>query len=259
MRFSVLGILLVISLSVFSQENNEGTNPPGEGEQKPLFSDNKIGFLNNVTMSMNMRGAFRNYYLRGGYHNYEGHQFENEYTAFGISARIHDKVKINFRNRFNKETEVQSLDQLSNNIELANIEVEITPDLELQVGRQDAYFGGYEYSFFAIEIQQYNDIQSNALAYVTGVGLNYDVSKNHNVGFQVLNSRTQHYADKYGDNADENIREPDWPVEVVGNWRAAFLTGNWKRFTVTASPRKCAVNTRTSSPWGTNTRTKTSP
>src|SRR5699024_10049551 len=104
-------------------------------------------FLNHVTMSMNMRGAFRNYVLRGGYHDYQGHQFENEYTAFGISAKIHDRVKINFRNRFNKTAEVQSLDQLGNNIELANVEIAITPDLQLQVGRQDAYFGGYEYSF----------------------------------------------------------------------------------------------------------------
>src|SRR5699024_2775786 len=64
---------------------------------------------------------------------------------------------------------------------------------------------------------------SNALAYVTGVGLNYKVSDYHEIGFQILNSRTMHYKDLYGEEAAANIKEPDWPVEFVGRWHGKFF------------------------------------
>lgn len=216
-RFLLLSIFILAPLLGVSQEN--------DSLNKPLIPTEKVEFLKNVYMSMDMRMAFRSYVLRGGEHDYQGNQFENEYTALNIRTKIHEKVSLNFRNRFNKTTSVQSLDQLGNNIELANIAVQFTPKLSAKFGRQDAYFGGYEYSFSGMEIMVYNDIQSNALAYVTGVGVDYDLSPTQSFGVQVLNSRTMHYDDKYGDDVAENIQEPDWPVEVVGRWRGKFFDG----------------------------------
>lgn len=34
-----------------------------------------------------------------------------------------------------------------------------------------------------------------------------------------------HYDDLYGDEAAEDIQEPDWPVAFVGNWRGSFFDG----------------------------------
>src|SRR5690625_2914831 len=191
-HFLLVCVLLVIPIAGFSQENDT--------LYKPLISAEKIAFLDNVYMSLNMRMAFRSYVFRGGENDdYQGNQFENEYTALNIRAKVHEKVSINFRNRFNKTANVQTLDQLGNNIELANIEVQFTPRLQATFGKQFAYFGGYEYSFSGMEVMMYNDIQNNALVYVTGAGLKYEVSPTQSFGFQVLNSRTTHYRDKYGD------------------------------------------------------------
>ncbi len=227
MKLFLLGSLFLIFTCGYAQQKRDTVFQEKE-LSSALLRPSKESFLQNITIKLSMRGAFRNYILRGGYHDYQGHQFVNEYTALGISAEIMDKVSLHFRNRFNKTTEVQSLDQLGSNIELANIAVEITPKIELELGRQDAYFGGFEYSFSAIEIMQYNDIQSNALAYVTGVGINYNLSNKHNIGFQILNSRTEHYADKYGNNTAANIEEPDWPVEFVGRWKGSFFNGKFE-------------------------------
>src|SRR5690625_7208282 len=76
-----------------------------------------------------------------------------------------------------------------------------------------------------MDVMEYNDIQNNALVYVTGVGLEYEVSSTQSFGFQILNSRTMHYQDKYGDDVADNIQEPDWPVEVVGRWVGQFFDG----------------------------------
>src|SRR5699024_286848 len=160
-----------------------GISQEKESLYKPLISAEKMEFLDNIYMSMNMRMGFRSYILRGGDHDYQGNQFVNEYTALNIRAKVHEKVRLNFRNRFNKATSVQTLDQLGNSIELANIVIQFNPNLSTTFGKQSAYFGGYEYSFSGMDIMVYNDIQNNALAYVSGIGIDYDVSPTQSFGF----------------------------------------------------------------------------
>src|SRR5699024_8489762 len=59
--------------------------------------------------------------------------------------------------------------------------------------------------------------------YVTGVGMNYQLSENHTLGFQILNSRTMIYEDLYEEDGAENIEELDLPVEFVGRWNWNFF------------------------------------
>src|SRR5699024_823992 len=155
----VFSLVCFLSLPAFAQN--------GDKPYPPLIPKNKAELLKNFYMSLNLRMAFRGYSLRGGTHDYQGFQFQNGYTALNISAKISDKISVHFRNRFNKSANIQTLDQLGGNIELANVKIQFTPDFSLTVGKQSAYFGGYEYSFSAMDILVYSAIQSNALAYVT--------------------------------------------------------------------------------------------
>ncbi|MGB7842055.1 MAG: porin, partial [Salinimicrobium sp.] len=176
-------------------------------------------------MTFKMRMGFQAYTFRGGDHYYNGLQFKNEYTALEISGKVHERVKFHFRNRFNKGSNVQTLDQLGGNIELAYIDVKASPSLTLLMGKMNAFYGGYEYEFSGMNVLEYNDIYNNALAYVTGAGITFPLFRNQKFGLQVLNSRTMHYNDLYGDKVAEDIQEPDWPVAVVGNWRGSFFDG----------------------------------
>lgn len=173
-----------------------------------------------------MRLAFRHHWENGRSDDYS--EFRNESVALGISGKVHEKVAFNFRNRFNRQTDVQTLDKLGGSIELAYLDIEISPVINIQLGKQFAYFGGFEYEFNPIEILSYNDIQDNLLNYVTGVGITGQVSKNHSFGFQALNSRTQRYEDLYAGKVSENIEEPKWPIAAVGNWRGRFFDGKFE-------------------------------
>lgn len=228
LRTSPLFHFIIIAVFVSTYVHCNAQEEKADSLNQPLLPKDNIEFLKNIYVSLDMRMAFKSYVLRGGDHDYQGNQFENEFTALNIRAKVHDKVRLNFRNRYNKTTSVQSLDQLGNSIELANIEVQATPKLNVKIGRQEAFFGGYEYFFSAMDVLEYNDIQNNALAYVTGVGLNYKISDKNKLGFQVLNSRTMHYDDKYGDDENENIQEPDWPFEVVGRWEGNYFDGKFQ-------------------------------
>ncbi len=191
----------------------------------PLITTEKIELLKNIDITFDMRMEFQAYTFRGGDQDYDGVQFQNGHTALGISGQVHEKVNFHFRNRFNKGSDVQTLDQLGSDIELAYIKVKTGPALNLFLGKMIAFYGGYEYEFSAMDILEYNDIYGNALAYVTGAGITYQPLTNHTFGFQILNSRTMHYDDLYGDVVAENIQEPVWPVAVVGNWRGSFFDG----------------------------------
>jgi hypothetical protein len=210
-------VLLLTPLLGFSQIN--------DSLAEPIISIEKKNLLENINITFDMRTEFQAYTFRGGDRYYNGIQFENGFTALGISAKLHERVNFRFRNRFNKGSDVQSLDQLGSNIELAYIDIKASPSLDIILGKTYAFYGGYEYEFKAMDVLEYNDIQSNALAFVTGAGITYTPLKDHKFGFQVLNSRTMLYDDIYGDVVAENIQEPDWPVAIVGNWRGSFFDG----------------------------------
>ncbi len=219
-KLFLISVFILTPLFGFSQINDSLVEPVVPVEKKNL--------LKNINFTFDMRMEFRAYTFRGGDHYYNGVQFQNGHTALGISGKLHERVNFNFRNRFNKGSNVQTLDQLGSNIELAYIDIKASPSLNVFLGKTNAFYGGYEYEFSAMDVLEYNDIYGNALAYVTGAGITYQALKNHKFGLQVLNSRTMHYDDLYGDIVAENIQEPIWPVGIVGNWRGSFFDGKFQ-------------------------------
>lgn len=213
-------VLLLAPLLGFSQLN--------DSLSEPVIPVEKTDLLKNIDITFGMRMGLRAYTFRGGDHYYNGVQFQNGFTALGISAKLHERVNFRFRNRFNRGTNVQTLDNLASNIELAYINIKAAPSLNVVLGKMNAFYGGYEFEFSPLYVLEYNDIYYNALAFVTGAGITYQPLKNHTFGFQVLNSRTMHYEDLYGDIIGGNIQEPDWPVAVVGNWRGNFFDGKFQ-------------------------------
>lgn len=218
MRKSILMLVFLLTpLIGFTQQTDSLANP--------IIPAEKIELLKNINITFDMRMEFQAYTFRGGDNYYNGLQFENGFTALGISGKLHERLNFKFRNRFNKNSDVQTLDRLGSNIELAYINIKASPTLNILLGKMNAFYGGYEYEYSALDVLEYNDIYGNALAFVTGAGITYQALENHKFGLQVLNSRTMHYDDLYGDIVAENIQEPDWPVAVVGNWRGNFFDG----------------------------------
>ncbi len=217
---AILSLFFLAPIFGISQENDSSS--------KPLIPADKIELLKNINITFDMRMEFQAYTFRGGDNYYNGLQFQNGFTALGINGQLHERLSFNFRNRFNKNSDVQTLDRLGSNIELAYIDLKVSPTLNLVLGKMNAFYGGYEYEFSARDILEYNDIYGNALAFVTGAGISYQAAEDHKFGLQILNSRTMHYDDLYGDVVAENIQEPDWPVAFVGNWRGSFFDGKFQ-------------------------------
>ena len=219
-KLCIICVLLLLPILVFSQEK--------DSISKPIFSIKDTNIFDNINIGFDLRTEFQGYTFRGPGRDYNGVQFENGFTALRISGKLHEKVDFNFRRRFNSGSEVQTLDRLSNDIQLAYLKLNATKKLDFYIGKMFAFYGGYEYDFSPLYIMEYNDIYSNALAFVTGAGLSYQAFDDHQFRFQVLNSRTLLYEDIYGEVVAENIEEPIWPVNVVANWRGSFFDGKFE-------------------------------
>lgn len=216
----ILYLLSAVVFSTFSAQKiktvQDSINP-----QKPLLNLENQKFLKDIHVYLDMRLGFLNHFENGRTDNFT--EFRNSLVALGVQGKIHDKVNFRFRYRFNKNGEVQSLDMLDKAVELAFVDVKILPKTNLQVGKMYAYFGGYEYDYNPIDILEYNDAINQLLNYVSGVGITQQISEQHKIGFQALNSRTMRYADLYEGNVYDNVQEPKWPLALVLNWQGKFF------------------------------------
>ncbi len=205
---------------IFSQEKQTEI----DSSATPIIPVNKPDFAKNINVVLDMRFDFLNHF-ENKTDPEDFTEFRNSIVALGISGKVHERVSFTFRNRYNRETAVQSLDMLGGSIEMAYVDVSLSPKFNLQLGKMFAYFGGYEYEFNPLYVLEYNDIQDNLLNYVTGLGVKYQLSDKHSFGFQALNSRTMTFEDLFEGNVSEKVKEPKWPLALVANWEGSFFDG----------------------------------
>lgn len=217
MKYYLPFLLFLLSVSAHAQEENVKADSL---IKKPIIDLKEEGFLKKIDGYFYSRLGFLNHSEHGRDDDFS--EFRNSYVAMGIRGQIHENVGFNYRQRFNKSSERQSLDLLDNSIELANVDLKVAPQTHLQFGKMSAYFGGYEYEFNPIDVLEYNEVSSNLLAYVSGIGITHQIAKNHLLGFQALNSRTMRYADLYEGKVEENVQEPKWPLALVLKWQGDF-------------------------------------
>ncbi|QCX54199.1 porin [Elizabethkingia sp. JS20170427COW] len=193
---------------------------------KPLIPIENVRFMKNIRVNLDIRGEFMNHFENGRDDNYT--EFRNKPVSLDISGKVHEKISFRFRNRFNNSSQIQSLDMLDNSIDLAYVNLKVTPKTDVRIGKMFAFFGGYEYEYNPIEILEYNEALGNLTAFVTGLGVTHQVFPNHQFGIQILNSRTMRFKDLYENQVSDDVQEPNWPVAVVANWKGNLFDGKFQ-------------------------------
>lgn len=205
-----------ISSVVFGQSSQ--TN---DSLVSPLVGLNKTNFLSDFSLKFYVRSSLDGYFEKN---KFETIRFNGSELRLDLSAKIHDKVGFRFRNRFTSQAVPGTLDHINSNVDLAYVDVQVSPKLNVAVGKLAADWGGYEYDLNAIEILAYNDILSTAENYMAGVGVAYKVNAQHRFNVQVLNASVNKL-DEIGDfSLPQGTEESKTPFAVVGNWRGNF----WK-------------------------------
>jgi hypothetical protein len=189
---------------------------------KALISADRVKLLQNMDVIANMQYSMNNYFTNGKYDKstYTMNQFR-----FEIKGKVHEKVYYRFRNRYTRAQDPQSIDKISNSVDLAFIRVDATPKWNFTLGKMCADWGGYEFDLNPIDIYEYNDIVEYADNFLSGVQAQFVASSKHIFTFQMLNSRTKTYKELY--DTIPGVTEAKFPAAFVLNWRGNFGNGKF--------------------------------
>ncbi|NML37992.1 hypothetical protein HHL17_12380 [Chitinophaga sp. G-6-1-13] len=187
---------------------------------KPLIPINKVALLNNVDFIANMRYAFRNEFDKG---TYTGSRFVNEQFRLEIKGKVLDKLYFRFRDRYTRDPETQSVDNISRSTDLAYLRFDPNEHWKIYAGKLCADWGGVEFDDNPIQIYEYSDIIENSDNFLSGAGVGYIPNNNHEFTFQLLNSRTKTFKELY--DSIPGIYESKFPFAAVINWRGHLFDG----------------------------------
>jgi hypothetical protein len=185
----------------------------------------KALLLKNMAVIFNMQYANNNNFRDGKYagSNYAMNQFRLE-----IRGDVSDKVSFRFRDRYTRDPLPQSVDNIDHSIDMAFVQVRLSSRFSLAFGKMSADYGGYEFEANPINVFEYNDIIGHSESSLAGIQSTWKIAKNHELTFQVLNSRTQTFAEAY--NSIPGISAAKFPFALVGNWRGDFAKGKFATF-----------------------------
>ena len=207
-----IGLILCLIPVLFAQSTNTAT----------LFE--KITNIEKKTdrfnMFLNMQGSF-NTFFNDDYRT-EQTAFKMDQLRLEIKGNVTDRIYYRYRQRLNKNNTAQSLDNLPFSIDYAAVGFHATDKLSILAGKQSTTFGGFEFDLNPIEVYQYCDLIDYMANFLVGVDFKYQINQEHEIHFQVQDSRNGSFEELYG-KVPENIEAAKAPLGYTLNWNGSFL------------------------------------
>ena len=139
-----------------------------------------------------------------------------------VTGEVNDRLFYWYRQTLNGGYEGQALENLNESIEYAYIGYKLNERFTLTAGKQDVFYGGFEYDENPLLIYEYSDMNEYSLCYLTGIGLGYQPNESQEIRLQVTNSRMGSMEDEYG-HLPEGFKKPRVPLFYTLNWNGNFL------------------------------------
>ena len=216
-KYITVAFVSLLSLGVYAQDN------PTNKE-----TDNKISFLERHNDQLNIF-----FHIQSSFDvvSEQGKETDMAFKArqfrLEIKGNLTDKLFYRFRQRLNKPTNPQSLDNLGKATDYMYVGYKATDKITLITGKQRQAWGGFEFDLNAINVHEYSDFINAMDNSMMGGTIIYTPFKNQEFQFQITNNRNSYLEDIYGDLSAQGIEQSHSPLAYVINWNGSFLN---KRF-----------------------------
>ena len=189
-KLAILIVVMGFGASAFAQSSPK---------EKTLFErvsnvEKKIDWFN---FYLNMQGSFDASF------NYDRNGLSEaafKMRQFRIEAKgnITPWLSYRWRQRLNRGNNGSgTIDNMPTSIDIAGIGVKLNDQFSFFAGKQCAAYGGIEFDLNPIEIYEYSDMIENMSNFMTGLNIAYQVDDNHQIQFQILDSRNNSFEDTY--------------------------------------------------------------
>ena len=117
-----------------------------------------------------------------------------------------------------------NIDNMPTSIDIAGIGVKLNDQFSFFAGKQCAAYGGIEFDLNPIEIYEYSDMIENMSNFMTGLNIAYQICDNHQLQFQILDSRNGSQEETYGPGFEKSRA----PLLYTLNWNGNLFDGIYK-------------------------------
>lgn len=153
-------------------------------------------------------------------------------THFGFQARqlrlefrgnINERIFYRLRHRLNRSNAGASLDNLARATDMMYAGFRVNEKWTVTAGKVCQAWGGYEFDLNPMNIYEYSDFIEHIDNFMVGGMLTYTPDENHELNFQVTNSRIDTFEKLYPNNKD--IKASNAPLAYIFNWNGSMWDG----------------------------------
>ena len=199
-------------------------------EKNEKFLENKTLFeeLTNVkkkqdkfNLFLNMQGSFDANFRDG----FEEGAFKMRQLRIEAKGNINNWLSYRYRQRLNRSNDSSgNIDNLPTSIDIVGIGVKLGKGFSIFAGKQCTAYGGIEFDLNPIEIYEYSDMIENMSNFMTGLNIAYQICDNHQLQFQILDSRNGSQDETYGPGFEKSRA----PLLYTLNWNGNLFDGIYK-------------------------------
>ncbi|SUB88830.1 Uncharacterised protein [Porphyromonas macacae] len=215
-----LSLLLLGGITLMAQQNHTHAQKEKSVYQRITNLETKS---NRFNLFLNMNGSFdAEWNNKNSDYNF-GH-FNMRQLRIEAKGNINERFSYRWRQRLNRPNN-PGVDNMPTSIDIAGLGVNITDRFSMFAGKQCAAYGGIEFDLNPIEIYEYSDMIENMSNFLTGVNFAYQLSPNHQLQFQILNSLNHGFSSTYNTSYDPRIYGAKIPLVYTLNWNGNMFDG----------------------------------
>lgn len=151
---------------------------------------------------------------------YEGTSFKTNILRFAVFGDITDQVSYSYRQALQKPTSINSLENLANQIEFANVTYHPSDKLSFTFGKQFVAFGGWEHNVNVLRIKEFSEFVGAIACYQTGFSTAWQMNDNNEMILQVLDARGKKDNDWFQSGLPAGLKPTKAPLMGTLNWNA---------------------------------------
>ena len=215
MKKIILLTLLFVPATIMAQQDKDAS----AGEETLFEKVTKIEKKqDNFHFLLNMNNSF-DFNQAGG--EFQNAKFNMRQLRIEAKGNINDTFSFRWRQRLNRNNTPASdgIDNMpSSSIDVAGIGVKASDKFSMFIGKQCAAYGGIEFDLNPIEIYEYSDMVDYMSNFLTGANFQFQLTPDHQLQLQVLDSRSASMSDMYG----EGYAQSKVPLVYTVNWNGSF-------------------------------------
>lgn len=215
MKKIMLLSLLFVPVTMMAQQDKDAS----AGEESLFEKVTKIEKKqDNFHFLLNLNNSFD---VNQGDGKFQNAKFNMRQIRIEAKGNINDTFSFRWRQRLNRNNTpaADNLDNMpSSSIDVAGIGVNVSDKFSMFLGKQCAAYGGIEFDLNPIEIYEYSDMVDYMSNFLTGANFQFQLTPNHQLQLQVLDSRSGSMSDMYGDGYEQS----KVPLVYTANWNGNF-------------------------------------